>query len=217
MLSDGPIKRDLRRSAEFRKKAVHITLSEGKVDSREIAAAALYETTAEHHSAIGLLLHFKQFSSAQALIRSCVGASLRTVWLLRCATQEQVDNIQSKAEDWPGLEEIIGKIEGAHRRGGFIRNLIPPRSLLNDLTHGGFMQIADRLLPTAAKLDPRLPEHELMREYVAAFCIKTTDRMLCLACAAVHVDLGDPNATSEMNLLYQETLKSYESRRRTHG
>jgi hypothetical protein len=214
MLSDGPIKRDIARSAEFRKRIVQVAVRASQVGSREIAAAALYETTAEHHSAIGLLLHFKRFSSAQALIRSCVEVSLRTVWLLQCATQEQVENIQNKSENWPGLEEIIGKIEGFHRRGGFIRKLIPPRSFLNDLTHGGFMQIADRLLPAAAKLDSRIPEHELMREHIAAFCIRTTDRMLCLACAAIHIELGDPEAATEMNLLYEETVKSYESGRR---
>jgi hypothetical protein len=213
MLKDGPIKRDIDRSAEFRIKTAGLKLSSKKIGSREFVAAALYEIASEHHSAIGLLLRFRRFSSAQALIRSCVETSLRVVWVLRCATEEQVDAINNKTAKWPDLEQVIGNIEGAHKRGGFIRKLLPSRGLLNELTHSGFALIADRLLPVVANMNPQVVNHESMQEHTAAFCIRTADRMLLLACAVMHIDLGDPSAADALSLAYQETAKSYEAGR----
>jgi hypothetical protein len=135
------------------------------------------------------------------------------VWILRCATEEQVDAIRSKIEKWPDLEQLIGSIEGTHKKGGFIRKLLPSRNLLNELTHGGFVLIADRLVPALAKINPQALNQELMQEHIAAFCISTADRMLLLACVIMHIDLGDPSAADTLSLAYQETAKSYEAGR----
>jgi len=216
MLKDGPIKRDLNRSAEFRIKTARVTVGSKNIGPREIIAGALFEIASEHHSAIGLLLRFQRFSSAQALIRSCVETSLRAVWIIRCANKEEVNAIQDKTGEWPGLEQLIGRIEGLHKRGGFIRELLPPRSLLNELTHGGSALIADRLLPALTKIDSRAPNQKFFQECIAAFCISTADRMLLLTCAVMHIDLGDPKLAEELSVDYQKIAQSYESGRTAH-
>jgi hypothetical protein len=215
MLDNGPIKRDVLRSAEFRKNVVGIKLRQNECHFRTLTAAALCEIATEHHSSIGLLLNFKRFASAQALLRPCIESSVRTVWILRCATQDQVDDVQlgrGKNKGWAALEQLIGQIEGTHKAGGFIRKLLPATSLLNDLTHSGMFQVAGRIGPVAKKFTPEMSGVDL-EQATAAFCIRTADRALCLGLAVIHQDLGDPAQSDEMMRLYAETVDSYEAGR----
>jgi hypothetical protein len=209
MIDDGPIKRDVKRSLNLRAKIASFSCRPGQIDSRQIAAAALYEITSEHHSSIALLLTFERFSTAQALIRPCVEASLRSLWLLHCLSQEEFEELQI-SQEWPGLDQVVGRVEAVHRQGGFIRKLLPPRKLLNDLTHGGFMQIADRLAPAMRRLVPEMPTHQELRERVAALCIRTSDRMLCLAAVAINLEIGDASGVERIQQAYEDTVKLYE-------
>jgi hypothetical protein len=209
MIPDGPIRRDAKRSLDFRAKILTPSSVTTKVEARHFASAALYEITSEHHSSVTLMLLFGRFSSAQALIRPCVEASIRSLWLLRCVTDQQFDDLQ-KGKDWPGLEQVIGKIEGAVGKGGFLRRLIPERQLLNDLSHGGFSTIADRLYPSASRLYETLPPVEKAREITAAFCIRTCDRMLCLAATGMYSEFRDEQAAATLEREYKSVLSSYE-------
>lgn len=210
MIKDELIKRDAARSLELRRQIARLSpRPDQKIDSREIAAASLYEIASEHHSSIGLLLRFGRFASAQALLRSCVEASLRTVWLLTCTTQQEFEEVQV-ANKWPNLERVIGNVERVHRNGGFIRNLLPPRAILNDLAHGGFMQIADRLVPQFSKLNPNVVTPEDHQRKVAAMCIRIADRMLCFAAVSIHLSLGHPGVVQDIVDAHKRTLASYE-------
>ena len=209
MLKDGPIKRDIDRSIELRVSIARLKLHPRKADSCEIAAAALYEAASEHHSAINLLLRFRRFASAQSLLRSCVETSLRVVWLLQCADEQQVEDILTKKTQWPHLEKVIGSIEGSYRKGGFIRKLLPARSFLNDLAHGGLILVADRFVLMASK-DKEPALKEMMEAQIASLCIRTADRMLLLASSVLHIKFGEPEAVDTLRSIYQATTDSYE-------
>ena len=94
--------------------------------------------------------------------------------------------------------------------GGSIRKLLPPRTLLNDLTHGGFSQIADKIHPAYAKVNASVISNERWREVVAKFCIKHADRMLCLSSVVMHIDLGDPAKADLVSEIYKQTVSTYE-------
>jgi hypothetical protein len=211
MISDGPIRRDAKCSLDLRVKISKLPFRATQAQPRHFAAGALYEITSEHHSSITLMLLHRRSSSAQALLRPCIEASIRTLWLLRCVSDEQFDDFQ-KTQGWPGLEQIIGKVEGVYRKGGFLRKLIPKRDTLNDLTHGGFLTIADRLYPFMAKNDAALPSAERAQEIVAALCIRIADRMLCLAATAMHTEFGNLEAAVSIKQAYISALAVYELR-----
>jgi hypothetical protein len=148
MLKDGPLRRDIYRVLKFRK---DIKLSGYKwttIDHRRVYSASLYEVTSEHVSSICLLLLFSRTSSAAALLRSCIESAVRGTWLLLVASDNDVENVvteRGKDKGWPGLDQMMGAIEGHHKAGGLLRRIFTQTGVLNDLTHGGLMQIAHRM------------------------------------------------------------------------
>jgi hypothetical protein len=64
--------------------------------ARDIVAFTTFDVTCQHAQAIDCLVHNKLDSSARALLRPFTEASLRTQWLLWCATDEQIEAIRLK-------------------------------------------------------------------------------------------------------------------------
>ena len=59
---------------------------------RQAMAAALFDQVHEHHKAIQLLLKSSLVGSAFSLVRPTLETFVRGVWLLRCASEEEVKN-----------------------------------------------------------------------------------------------------------------------------
>jgi hypothetical protein len=67
---------------------------------REVIVGPLFDQVHEHHQAIQLLLRSSLDGSAFSLFRSIFETYVRGVWLLRCASEEEVENF---------TEDIVNK------------------------------------------------------------------------------------------------------------
>jgi hypothetical protein len=185
MLPDGPLRRDIHRVLDFRASTKISEYKPQTVDQRQLFAASLYEITSEHASSICLLLLFARLSSACALLRSCIESAVRSTWLLLVATEENVQNIaveRGKDKGWPGLEQMIGAIEAHHKAGGLLRRIFTQTGSLNDFTHGGVMQISQRMAPYI---------EQDIGSIANRMCLRNAVNALALVTCAFHLGAND--------------------------
>lgn len=205
MLRDGPLRRDINRVLDFRAHANVSSYKPKAIDHRRVYAAGLCEITSEHVSSICLLLLYSRLSSAPALLRSCIESAVRATWLLLVATEHNVKDIveeRGKDKSWPGLEQLIGAIEGHHKAGGLIRSIFTQTGFLNDFTHGGLMQIGQRMAPHIG--------HDL-GPTVNRICIRNAMNALSLCTSALYVDGNDLHALVTVTQLSVEVFASFET------
>jgi uncharacterized protein DUF6988 len=204
MLKDGPLRRDINRVLEFRK---DLKLSGWKpkvLDHRSAYAASLYEMTSEHVSSVCLLLMYSRTSSAAALLRSCIESAVRATWLLLVASDEAVENVvaeRGKDKGWPGLEQMMGAIEGHHKAGGLLRRIFTKTGALNDLTHGGLMQIAHRMGSYAG---------QDVGPIVSRICLRNAVNALALVTCAFYQESNDLPAIAVVLLRGVALFESFE-------
>jgi hypothetical protein len=174
------------------------------LDHRQVYAASLYEITSEHVSSICLLLLFSRLSSAAALLRSCIESAVRGTWLLLVATDEQVQDIvdqRGKDKGWPGLEQMIGAIEGHHKTGGLLRRIFTSTGSLNDFCHGGLMLIWHRMVAHLRQdLDP----------IVNRACLRNATNSLALITSAFYMKANDFEALAKIIVSGAELSSNFE-------
>jgi hypothetical protein len=205
MLPDGPLRRDIHRVLDFRASTKVSGYKPKAVDHRRVFSAALYEITSEHVSSICLLLLYSRLSSAPALLRSCIESAARGTWLLLVATDDAVDNIvaeRGKDKGWPGLEQIIGAIEGHHKAGGLLRRIFTQTGSLNDFSHGGLMQIAQRMAPHIGQDQGPI---------VNRVCLRNAVNALALVTCALHLEANDVAALGKVIASSFEVFSSFET------
>ena len=206
MLADGPLRRDIHRVLDFRTKIKMDDYKPRKpIDHRSVFSAALYEMTSEHVSSVCLLLLWSRLSSAPALLRSCVESAVRATWLLLVASEEQVTDVvdgRGRDKGWPGLERLIGAIEAHHKAGGLLRRIFTQTASLNDFSHGGLMQIAQRMAPSIGQ-----PQDN----NVHRVCLRNTINALALVTSALHMEAGDMAGVFTVSAASAETFASFES------
>ena len=204
MLKDGPLRRDIDRVLEFRKNIKPSGYPWTTIDHRRVYSASLYEITSEHVSSIFLLLLFSRTSSAAALLRSCVESAVRGTWLLLVASDNNVENVvteRGKDKGWPGLDQMMGAIEGHHKAGGLLRRIFTQTGALNDLTHGGLMQIAHRMGPYSGQDTGPL---------VNRICLRNASNALALMTCALYIDGNDLPAVATVVLRAADLFASLE-------
>jgi len=204
MLKDGPLRRDIDRVLEFRKNIKPSGYKWTTIDHRRVYSASLYEITSEHVSSVCLLLLFSRTSSAAALLRSCIESAVRGTWLLLVASDKNVDNVvaeSGKDKGWPGLDQMMGAIEGHHKAGGLLRRIFTQTGALNDLTHGGLMQIAHRMGPYAGQDVGAL---------VNRICLRNASNALALMTCALHLDVNDLPSVATLVLRGRDLFANFE-------
>jgi hypothetical protein len=172
--------------------------------SRLFRFASLFEVTSEHVSAVCLLLLYSRTSSAAALLRSCVESAVRGTWLLLVASDNDVENVvaeRGKDKGWPGLEQMMGAIEGHHKAGGLLRRIFTQTGALNDLTHGGLMQIAHRIGPYAGQDTAPL---------VHRISLRNACNALALVTCALHLYVNDVPEVAVVTLRSADLFASFE-------
>jgi len=204
MLKDGPLRRDIDRVLEFRKNIKPSGYKWTTIDHRRVYSASLYEITSEHVSSVCLLLLFSRTSSAAALLRSCIESAVRGTWLLLVASDNDVENVvaeRGKDKGWPGLDQMMGAIEAHHKAGGLLRRIFTQTGALNDLTHGGLMQIAHRMGPyTGQDVGP----------LVNRICLRNASNALALMTSALYLDVNDLPAVATVVLRGADLFASFE-------
>ena len=205
MLPDGPLRRDIHRVLDFRAATKIVDYKPQTVDHRQLFAASLLEITSEHASSICLLLLFARLSSATALLRSCIESSVRATWILLVATEENVESIsveRGKDKGWPGLEQMIGAIEAHHKAGGLLRRIFTETGSLNDFTHGGVMQISQRMAPYI---------EQDIGSIANRICLRNAVNALALVTCAFHLKANDHLAVATLLKSGLEVFASFET------
>lgn len=113
--------------------------------SRTRCSVALLHTSLEHHKAIVRLIRENLSGSAFALIRSQFEALARGIWYQHCATDKKVERFLS-GKNPPNLDQMlrdISKLPG-HEDDVLTKFKEGNWGTMNDLTHGGHIQVKAR-------------------------------------------------------------------------
>lgn len=117
-----------------------------KADKRNRVVAALLHLSLEHHGSIQRLVCHHQNGSAFALLRPQFEAYIRALWLMKCASDQQLEEFLEDKEP-PGVNRLIREIED---QPGYEEKVLSGlkdriwRSLCG-FTHGGYVQASWRM------------------------------------------------------------------------
>ena len=96
---------------------------------------------------------------------------------------------------------MMGAIEAHHKAGGLLRRIFTQTSALNDLTHGGLMQIAHRVGPYAG---------QDVGPLVNRICLRNAANALALTISALYLDVNDLPAVATVVLRGADLFASFE-------
>jgi|CXWL01.1.fsa_nt_gi hypothetical protein len=120
-----------------------------KVDERMNIAEGFFYLAQEHHDAIIVLVRARLYGSAWALARPLLEAYVRGTWLLRHASQAELESFMKGK--CPKFNQLITAIGNKPETGGAWLEEIQKKAWpgLNDYTHGGASQISQRFTKDA--------------------------------------------------------------------
>jgi len=108
-------------------------------------SVSLLHLSMEHQRGIHTLVDKRFDGSAFALLRPQFEAFVRGLWFSRCSKDTDVSKFISGKEP-PRIKQLIDDIEktDGYKNGALGRKKLKLWTYLNDLTHGGFFQVASR-------------------------------------------------------------------------
>ena len=115
---------------------------------REVMAAALFDQVHEHHKAIQLLLKNSFAGSAFSLVRPTLETFVRGVWLLRCASDKEVENF-ARDKIGKSVDSLIQEIEARPGCAISVHSKVKKDawSAMCSYAHGGYLQAVRRITP----------------------------------------------------------------------
>jgi len=124
-----------------------------KTDERTRIVAACFDVALEHQKAIVLLASNSLNGSALALVRMVFESYIRGVWLLRCASVNQIKQYKN-GKLKRTFAELIEEIEGIEAYDAAVLSKSHQASWasMNDFTHTGYAQVLRR--NTATTIEP---------------------------------------------------------------
>jgi hypothetical protein len=144
---------------------------------REWMAAAILDQVHEHHKAIQLLLKSSLAGSAFSLFRPTFETYVRGLWLLRCASEKEVEDFR-KDIVYKSIGDLIGEIEALpdYNVGALSKVKKDAWSAMCSYAHGGYLQALRRITPDRIK--PNYSEGEMLE-------IKSSDTIALLAASEI--------------------------------
>lgn len=129
---------------------------------REVLAAALFDQVHEHHKAIQLLLKNSFAGSAFSLVRPTLETFVRGVWLLRCASEQEVKNFLEDKIVNKSFEDLIKEIEAqpGYDIGVLSKVKKTAWNAMCSYTHGGYLQAVRRI--TSDQIEPNYADDEML-------------------------------------------------------
>jgi hypothetical protein len=113
---------------------------------RSYVAGTLFHLSMGHSIGIATLIHSDLTASALALYRSQLEGYVRGLWIMHCATDEQIERFangdDSDVRNFTTITDAIDKKTGTKHLSK-IRN--SQWKTLNDFTHGGAIQVNQRI------------------------------------------------------------------------
>jgi hypothetical protein len=116
-------------------------------DKRETLAASYVDIALEHHQAITELVQIECYGPACALVRLLYEAAVRGMWVMFCATSQQVATICTQ-DDHPLFRDTEQLVKSVEDKIGPTANLLSFHKRLwktfNSYTHSGLAQLGRR-------------------------------------------------------------------------
>jgi Family of unknown function (DUF5677) len=141
---------------------------------REAMTGSLFDQVHEHHKAIQFLLKNSLVGSAFSLLRPTFENYVRGVWLLRCASDEEVkDFAQDRIAKTFGV--LIKEIEQNPSYNVDVLSKVKERTWkgMCSYAHGGFLPVVRRIIP--GEITPNYSDEEKLE------VIKSSDSIAMLA------------------------------------
>jgi hypothetical protein len=131
-------------------------------DRRQQIAAACFDVAIEHQTAIALLCDFHLFGSMYAMIRVLIESVIRGLWILYCATDEELDRFETHGID-KYFGDLIKEIENVIGDDRLTLSQMKTNAwnALNDFTHTGYIQITR--WHGNGKLGSNYPEEDVIK------------------------------------------------------
>lgn len=138
-----------------------------RADERHLLAVGCLDVALEHQAAIALLHSSGLPGSTLALLRILVESVVRGLWLLHCASGDQLLEFKSGTLR-KEFKDLIIEFEAKIDQSPGVLSGFKGRSwkALNAFTHTGFMQVSRRHTP--GRVEANYPEHELAQALDAA-------------------------------------------------
>lgn len=132
-----------------------------KSDDRSRFAAGCLDVALEHQKAIVLLIHNQLYGSAFSLVRPIFESYIRGVWLLNCATDEQLRQIK-RDKLRRSFEDLVKEVERVDGYDEGVLSEVKQRSwkAMNSYTHSGVLQITRR--NKEATIEPNYDNDEII-------------------------------------------------------
>jgi hypothetical protein len=113
---------------------------------RNRIAYGLFHLAAEHHQSIVFLVREELYGSALALVRPLLECYVRGIWVLRVASEVQVERFRENSKI-KKLKELIAEVEKhpGYSVGYFADIEKYSLSALHEYTHGGIRQVVQRI------------------------------------------------------------------------
>ena len=146
------------------------------VDRRGKVAVALLQHSLDVADAI-IILATKLPGPALALARPLLEGFVRGVWILKCASDEQIEQFsEGNCPNFPALLQAMEDNEQTKPHASWIhQNRDANKDHFNDFVHGGIEHVLRRIGETA--LEPQYPEREL--EYLVGLATEVHIRVGC--------------------------------------
>jgi hypothetical protein len=138
---------------------------------REAMAGALFDQVHEHHKAVQVLLKSSCVGSAFSLLRPTLETFVRGVWLLRCASEEEVTNFTGDKIVAKSFGDLINEIEArpGYDVGVLSRVKKAGWNAMCSYAHGGYLQAVRRIIP--GQIKPNYSNDEILEVINSASAI----------------------------------------------
>ena len=134
---------------------------EFKADGRKEIVAGLLDLSLEYHKSIILLFSEGYNGAAFSLLRVLFEAWVRSLWLMHCASKNEVEKYTNNQKIEKNMAQLIKDIEKVP---GYTKGVISKAKkagwwMMNDFTHSGYEQVRRRFSPP--QITPNYDLHEI--------------------------------------------------------
>ena len=146
------------------------------VSGRRDWGVSLLQHSLDVADAIIILLEHDRPGPAWTLARPLRDSFVRGVWILHCASDEQVEKFRNgQCPSFPELMKAMGNHDEAKLHVDWILANMQNKEIFHDFTHGGIEHVLRRIDENL--VEPNYPEHEL--EYLVGLGTEVYLRVGC--------------------------------------
>ena len=180
-------------------KKVSLALADKEVanNERQLLLVSYFDIDMEHIQAIHLLIMQKLYGSSFALVRSFYETFLRALWMLKSATDDEIENIKNNQFKFPCTKKMVSDIDSEYMMTNFFEEFRSSSwATLCDYTHTGTLQLSRRW--TEEELIPNYKDSEIIE------VLKNTNNLILLFAIVVLQEHEYKNEVNELRLSWIE-------------